>query len=79
MLEQDEVDFVDDEEEESEAHVDYIVNLFGTSEYTGHTEVGHEDQEELPLSYVFCLPQHTIDLNFNKDDPSLDPFYNPSQ
>lgn len=61
------VDVVDNEEEESEIHVDYMLN--------SNTE--DDDQEPLPLSLVYFLPQHVTNLNLNEDKSSSDVFYNP--
>ncbi|CAK8533554.1 unnamed protein product [Lathyrus sativus] len=55
-LEQDEVDAVDKEEEEPEAMVDQMVNLFGTRDYTVITPLEGIDEEALPLSHMYCPP-----------------------
>lgn len=79
ILEQDKVDVVDEEEEESETQVDYMVNLFGTGEYTTESPSEHVDQETLRLSYVYCPLQRMTNLHLDGDDSSLELFYNPSQ
>lgn len=59
-----EVNVVNNEEEESEIQVIFMLN---------NTKVDY--QEPLPPSNVYCPPHHMINLNLNEDDPSSDIFY----
>ncbi|CAK8534379.1 unnamed protein product [Lathyrus sativus] len=75
----DEVDVVDKEEEETEAMVDQMVNLFETGDYTALTPLQDIDEETLPLRHMYCPPQHMTNLQLSGDDTSSNVFYNPSQ
>ncbi|CAK8530304.1 unnamed protein product [Lathyrus sativus] len=74
-----EVDVVDEEEEETEAMVDQMVNLFDTGDYTALTPFQDIDEETLPLRHMYCPPQHMTNLQLSGDDTSSNVFYNPSQ
>ncbi|CAK8571481.1 unnamed protein product [Lathyrus sativus] len=75
----DEIDVVDEEEEDPEAMVDQMVNLFETGDYNAMTPLQDIDEEALPLNQVYCPPQHMTNLQFSGDDTSSYYFYNPSQ
>lgn len=59
-------DVVDEEEEQDEILVDYMVN----DEYVFH------EQEPLPTSHVYCPPKHMTNLNLGEEEPFSHIFYN---
>lgn len=47
-----------------------MLNLFEIGEYFAHIEYEHDNQEPLPLRYIYCPPWYMTNLNLNEDDPS---------